>query len=371
MRTIAITGAGGLVGFHLRAWLQALRADVRVVPIPTRALDDPAALEGLLRGCDTVVHLAYLIVGDDHDILRRNQEVAERLTASINAVGGRVHLLFASSTHIYRDTSYGESKRRSEAFFNRWSALHGHTVTNVVFPNIFGESGKPRHNSVVSTFSDALANGGAPHIIVDGQLDLLHAQSAARELIRLMDELRGGQVRIHGRPMRVGELAELLSAMAHGYRDLLIPDLSDPLHRDLFNTYRSYLFPSNYPAALSRRGDARGSLFEVVKTKNEGQAFFSTTKPGITRGNHFHLHKLERFCVLQGEAKIRLRKLFSSDVVEYDVSGSEPLVVDIPTLHTHNITNTGSSELLTLFWASEIFDPRSPDTYPEPVDSKP
>jgi UDP-2-acetamido-2,6-beta-L-arabino-hexul-4-ose reductase len=235
---------------------------------------------------------------------------------------------------------------------------------------VFGEGGKPRHNSVVSTFCDALARAEAPKVIQDGPLELLHAQSAGEAILRAIaaEDRSVGEVRVPGRPMRVSELLERLSSIAVDYRGLLVPDLSDPLHRDLFNTYRSYLYPSFYPAALERREDARGSLFEAVKTRHGGQAFFSTTRPGITRGNHFHLRKLERFCVVRGDASIRIRRLFSSEVMDFRVSGEEPRVIDIPTLHTHSLTNTGDGDLMTLFWANEIFDPEAPDTFAEAVE---
>ena len=146
-----------------------------------------------------------------------------------------------------------------------------------------------------------------------------------------------------------------------------IPDLDSNLRVDLFNTLRSELFPDHYPVKLTLRSDHRGSLFEAVRAHQKGQAFISTTKPGIVRGNHFHLHKVERFCVISGKATIRLRKLFSTDIAVFDVSGEQPSFIDIPTLHTHDITNTGTSDLITLFWSNEFYDPDHPDTWTENV----
>lgn len=366
MRTIGITGAGGMLGFHLRAALHA-RKELDVVPIGGAAFDDEPALRSLIARCDTLVHLAYLIVGSDEDILARNRAVAERLTAAIDLGGKSVHLLFASSTHIERDTAYGASKRACDAHFARWAEARGHTFTSLVLPHVFGEGGRPFHNSVVATFAHQLARGERPAITADGMLELLHAQAAAGEVWKAIETKAIGSIRVEGRAMRVSALLDLLSGIDRDYRDLLIPDFRDPLHLDLFNTYRAHLFPSFYPAKLTLRQDARGSLFEAVKTRHGGQAFLSTTKPGITRGNHYHLRKLERFCVVKGRASIRIRRLFSDEVVDFEVSGDEPAVVDIPTLHTHNITNIAEDELLTLFWAHELFDPETPDTFSEPV----
>lgn len=381
MHTIGITGAGGLLGFHLRARLHALRrADVVAVPIHAADFDDEAALRERVARCDTIVHLAYQITGSSEEILSRNRAIDDRLTAAIDdardARESRVanqearpfHLVFASSTHIERDTPYGEAKRRSDAHFASFAEARGHTYTSVVFPHIYGEGGRPLHNSVVSTFCHQLARGEEPVLQIDSPLDLVHAQKAAFAIIAVLDAKRSGRARVSGRPMRVSELLTRLREIDRDYRSLLLPDLDDPAILDLFNTYRSYLYPSAYPTALALREDARGALFEAVKTKSGGQAFVSTTRPGITRGNHYHLHKLERFCVIRGRAAIKIRRLFSSDITTFEVSGEAPVLVDIPTLHTHTLVNTGESDLLTLFWASEIYNPEAPDTYPEMVE---
>ena len=212
-----------------------------------------------------------------------------------------------------------------------------------------------------------VAVGETPKIMYDGELELVHAQQLAKEILNIISERRVGDVTINGVPMTVSALLEKISHIAHQYRNQIVPDLRTGLDLDVFNTYRSYLYPAYYPVSVKLHTDSRGSLFEVIKSLNGGQSFISTTKPGITRGNHFHTRKVERFCVLGGEAVIRIRRLFSSQVLEFPVSGELPQYIDIPTLHTHNITNTGPSELTTLFWAHEIFDPEHPDTLVESV----
>jgi UDP-2-acetamido-2,6-beta-L-arabino-hexul-4-ose reductase len=167
--------------------------------------------------------------------------------------------------------------------------------------------------------------------------------------------------------MVVSELLEILENIAATYRHGVIPPLPDDISLDLFNTYRSYLYPSIYPAPLTKRTDARGSLVEVVKGGSGGQNFVSDSHPAIVRGNHFHLRKVERFVVLRGQATIGIRRLFDDVVIDFSVDGGTPTFVDIPTMHTHNLTNTGSTELVTLFWSNEIFDPEAPDTYVEMV----
>lgn len=366
MRTVGITGAGGLLGWHLRARLHA-RREVGIVPIHTGAFADAAALRELVGRCDVLVHAACRIVGDGEDILRENHAIDERLTAALDAAGRVIPLIYVSSTHIERDSPYGEAKRRSEAHFARWAEARGAAKTSIVFPNLFGEGGRPFHNSVTSTFCHQIVRGEEPTIIVDADLELIHAQAAAAEIEGVIQSGATGVRRPAGRRMRVSEIRRTIREIDAEYRAFVVPDLSDPFRLALFNTYRSHLFPHAYPTRLEPRSDARGALFEVVKTRHGGQAFMSTTKPGITRGNHFHLRKLERFCVVKGSAVIRIRRLFSDQIHTFEVSGDAPVAVDIPTLHTHNITAGPEGELLTLFWSSEIFDPDDPDTYAEPV----
>jgi UDP-2-acetamido-2,6-beta-L-arabino-hexul-4-ose reductase len=156
--------------------------------------------------------------------------------------------------------------------------------------------------------------------------------------------------------------------MATNYRTGVLPDLSDALTRDLFNTYRASTFPQQWPIYPPVNSDQRGELVETVKaTGGQTQVFFSSTRPGFTRGQHYHLGKVERFLVLRGRADIKLRRLFTQDVISFTVSGDHPAIIDMPTMWVHSITNTGPDELVTLFYADELFDPDRPDTYPEEV----
>jgi UDP-2-acetamido-2,6-beta-L-arabino-hexul-4-ose reductase len=189
----------------------------------------------------------------------------------------------------------------------------------------------------------------------------------ARQIFELIQSKQEGELVIPGTPISVQEMLVKVRTLADYYNNHMIPDLRKPLDLNLFNTYRSYLYPKIFPRSLELHKDNRGELFEACKSLNGGQTFLSTTRPGITRGNHFHLNKVERFLVVRGKAKIRIRKMFDDEILEFRVSGSKPQYIDIPTLHTHNITNTGDVDLLTLFWAHEIFDPKSTDTKAAPI----
>lgn len=363
---IGITGAYGLLGFHTSAYLKTVEG-IEIRRAGREAFASPESLRTFVDGCDAIIHLAGMNRGDEDEVAATNVALTEQLAAACTAAGIAPHILFSSSTHVYRDNKYGASKRQCAEVLTGWAEQAGGRFTNVILPNVFGEGGKPFYNSVVSTFCHQLALGETPVVHQDAQLEQVHTQTVARAFLQYIRDGVTGEVKLEGRPIRVTELL----ARIQGYRDLylqnIFPNVDDEFDRDLFNTFRSYLYPQHYPVALTLHTDNRGSLFEAVKARNGGQSFLSTTRPGITRGNHFHTRKIERFLVVSGEAEIRLRKVFSDEVQVFRVSGEQPSYVDIPTLHTHNITNSGTTELVTLFWTHEFFDPQNSDTHMEMV----
>ncbi len=363
---IGITGINGLIGWHLRAYLYR-RRDLEVRGADRATFADPAALAEFVVGLDAVVHLAAMNRGDDAELEAVNVGLVEALVAACERTGAKPHIVLSSSTHVERETAYGRSKKAGAERLHRWAGKSGGSFTNLILPHVFGEFGKPFYNSVVSTFCHQLANGEMPAIAVDGQLELAHTQQVAERIVQAIEHRENGDRRMQGESLRVSQLLARLEQMSSLYERQVIPDLRQPPDLRLFNTYRSYLFPRHYPVTVEVRADHRGGLFEAVRSLNPGQTFLSTTKPGITRGNHYHTRKVERFLVTSGEAVIRLRKLFTRDVVEFRVSGSKPQYIDMPTFYTHDITNVGADELMTAFWAQEIFDPNDPDTFPETV----
>ncbi|HNQ57287.1 MAG: capsule biosynthesis protein CapF [Rhodocyclaceae bacterium] len=364
--SIGITGADGLLGFHLRARLHA--QGWREVRLATRqTFASPAALDEFAEGLGGIVHLAGMNRGDEAEVEETNVRLAADLVAALERTGSRPALVFANSIHVERDSGYGRGKRAAAALLREWAASSGSTLADLVLPHVFGEFGKPSYNSVVSTFCYQLATGECPEVHVDGRLELLHAQDVAQRCLEMLRDREVGTIRMMGAPMAVSELLVRLRDQYERYADQVVPDLRDRLDLQLFNTLRSYLYPRHYPVSLELRRDARGGLFEAVKTLQGGQVFFSNTHPGVTRGNHYHLRKVERFLVVGGEAEIRLRKLFSPQVESFRVTGASPCYIDMPTFHTHSISNAGSGDLTTLFWSNEIFDPADPDTYAENV----
>ena len=372
MIRIGITGAEGLIGWHLRCFLQGC-SKVQAVPAIRATFSSPDLLAKFVASVDAIIHLAGMNRGADSEIAATNIALTETLIKACEQTRCKPHIFFASSTHAVStthgkmDSAYSQSKRECARLLKEW-ALRNHALfTNLVMPHVFGEHGKPFYNSVVSTFCHQLAAGETPTIINDGELELVHVQRVAQNILELVHAPRTGDIAIPGTRMSVRELLVKLSDFAEQYRGQIVPDLGNDIDLFLFNTYRSYLYPRHYPVTATMHCDHRGSLFEAIKSRNGGQSFISTTRPGITRGNHFHTYKVERFCVLSGEALIRIRRLFSDKIDEFTVSGAKPQYIDIPTLHTHNITNTGNSELITLFWTHEIYDTAHPDTFAEPV----
>jgi len=366
MSTVGITGFEGFLGWHLRAYLHAL-PEFTVLGAGRSTFQDRQRLKEFVRRSDTIIHLAGINRGEEKDIEQTNVTLTEQLIQACEVSNSKPHVVFANSIQCEKDAAYGRSKKACAELLKQWATESGAMFANLILPNVFGEGGRPFYNSVVSTFCFQLAAGQQPQIIEDQCLEFVHAQSVAREVVATVHASSSGDVLVKGDRVLVTEVLSRLMEMSRCYRDQLIPDVSEDLNLDLFNTYRSYLFPGHYPVRMALRADARGHLFEAVKSCRGGQTFLSVTKPGVTRGNHYHKRKIERFLVVAGRALIRVRRLFSEETTEFSVSGEVPQYVDMPTFHTHNITNVGSEDLITLFWANEIFDPKHPDTVREPV----
>ncbi|MCF0095788.1 NAD-dependent epimerase/dehydratase family protein [Micromonospora sp. MH99] len=365
MLRLAVTGAGGFLGWHVRVLLRALAWPEPVVL--TRAdLTDPDVVAAKVAGVDRVLHLAGVNRGEPADVAAGNVHLAAQLADGLKrCTNPPARVIYANSVQAGNGTPYGDAKATAA----RVLAATGVEVDDVLLPNLYGEHGRPYYNSAVATFCRVLAEGGRPEVHADRELSLVHVTDAAARLIGVP---AGGSWDPAMPPLRIGvqALASLLTGIAATYRTGEFPSLVGRHDVRLFNTYRSHCFPAHYPLALPRRADARGELVETVKAHGgAGQTFCSTTRPGITRGEHFHLAKVERFVVLRGSAEISLRRVDDTEVLRFPVSGDEPVLVDMPTMWAHKLVNTGSDDLVTMFWTNELFDPDRPDTWPEPVEA--
>ncbi|MCW2640501.1 MAG: capsular biosynthesis protein [Dactylosporangium sp.] len=365
-----VTGSDGFLGWHVGVLARALGWP-EPVAVGRDALADPDQLARKLNGANRVLHLAGANRGHPDEVSAGNLAPARALADALRRCAAPPRaVVFANSVQAGNGTPYGESKAAAAEVLREAATHAGSAFEDIRLPNVFGEHGRPFYNSVVATFCKILAAGGSPGIHEDRKLNLLHATDAAAVLLGVEAPATpgcGGVPLVHR--CTVTDLAGRLTRFSESYRTGDIPVLSSHFDVRLFNTYRSHCFPGHYPIRLSTRSDARGGLTEAVKVHGGGgQVFFSSTRPGVTRGDHFHMAKVERFVVLRGAAEIALRRALHADVVRFRVSGTEPVVVDMPTMWIHNITNVGDTELLTLFWSNDLFDPARPDTYPEAVE---
>jgi UDP-2-acetamido-2,6-beta-L-arabino-hexul-4-ose reductase len=242
----------------------------------------------------------------------------------------------------------------------------------MIIPNVFGPFGRPYYNSVVATFCHQLTHGETPEIHVDGDLKLIYINELVDEFYQQIKNAEDGRIIRYSVPhtseRKVSEILNILTNFREDYLEKgVMPNLGKPFELSLFNTYRCYIDHDHYPFRYVKHTDDRGSFVEIMRANTSGQFSYSTTKPGITRGNHYHTRKAERFAVISGKARIQLRKIGTSEIIEYELDGDEPSFVDMPIWFTHNIINIGEEELITLFWINEPYDPDDPDTYYENV----
>ena len=350
---VALTGAHGFLGWHTRLRLHALTDHV-VIPVGRAEWPE---LRTLLEDVDAVIHVAGVNRGSDVEVNEGNIDLAEDLAESLRLMGRPIRVVYANSIKAPQDNPYGIGKRTAGERLKDTADRLGGQFVDVRLPNLFGEHCRPHYNAFSATFIDHVIKGTEPSI-ADASVGLLHVQDAAQHLI---DGLSTEADLIEPAVPTV-ELGEVWA----------IPDLSSKFRIDLFNTYRAALFPEHYPIRLVPHSDPRGSFVETVRCRGgEGQTSFSTTVPGITRGEHYHLHKIERFAVIRGQATMELRKMFTDEVLTFEVTGDEPVAVDMPVGWVHNIINTGDDILFTQFWSHELFRPDAPDTFPEPVRRRP
>lgn len=372
MTRIVVTGAGGLLGWHAAARLHAANcaagfrgdpAPYDLVTLDHAGFDDDASLGAAVAGADVVLHWAGVNRGDAEYVEAANPAIATRLVAACKAAGATPHIVYANSTHAAGDTPYGRGKARAAQVL----AELGGGFTDLILPHIFGEGARPYYNNVTATLIDQITKGETPDVNPEGRVNLLHAGEAAQIAIDAGLAGQSGQITPEARPISVPALCTKLQGFHDNYTANIYPAFADGFDVALFNSYRLASYPGGWPRPLKLNSDPRGVLFEAVKGGSGGQTFLSTTLPGITRGDHFHLKKVERFLVVQGEAVIRLRRVLGDEVLEYRVSGDAPAPVDMPTLYTHSIENVGDTPLMTLFWTDEMFDPQNPDTYADKV----
>jgi len=372
MIKVGITGGTGFIGQHLYNTLSLFPNDFELIPFERTFFEDTDKLETFVASCDAIVHLAGVNRHTDPEIIyQTNVNRVNQLIAALEKTSSKAHVLFSSSSQEERDNVYGKSKKEGREVFANWATRYGGKFTGLVIPNVFGPFGNPYYNSFIATFCHQLTHHEKPVVEVDGIVKLIYVGDLVKLIAQEIKRATGNHFLVvpHTTECKVSDVLNLLENYKSNYMDAgVIPPLNNNFEVNLFNTFRCYMPVSTYfPVKYTRHTDQRGTFVETIRLNVGGQVSFSTTKPGITRGNHFHTRKIERFAVIKGEALIQLRKIGTSDVMDFYLSGAEPGYVDMPIWYTHNIKNIGTDELYTIFWINEFFDPNDTDTYFENV----
>ncbi len=369
---IGITGQQGFIGYHLTNYLGLLGEGVQVIPCLDDYFSETGRLQEFVKQCDVIIHLAALNRhASAQTIYEVNVGLVDKLIDALEETKSTPHLLFASSTQEDRDNEFGRSKREGRKRLADWAQRNKALFTGLIIPNVYGPFGKPFYNSVVSTFCYQACHNQSPVIQVDAKLNLIYINELAAIIWAIIDKQKGAvEFRIpHSAEKTVSEIDALIKSFRAQYlQQGIIPLLSSGFEQNLFNSFMCYnAIDSFYPVLYKINEDSRGRFVELLKTAGKGQVSFSTTQPGITRGNHFHTRKIERFSVIKGKALIRLRRVGTQEVITYELDGASAAYVDIPVWYTHNITNIGDDELYTVFWINEFFNSDDPDTYYQEV----
>lgn len=367
---IGITGIDGFVGSHLKDRL--LREEnVEVLAFEDSYFGEFEKLKSFTENCDVLVHLAAMNRGDQEQLYNVNVGLVEKLVDAMQQTNSTPHIIFSSSIQYELDNSYGISKKEGARILSQWARGNNAPLSILIIPNIYGDQGKPFYNSVVATFCHQLTRDLQPEIHADKEFGLIYINELVEAIYKKITNRPKTVESLEIPPTKfimVSEILATLNRFKEMYYDKrIVPNLEAGFEQHLYNTFLTYMENSDYEQFPVLHSDDRGNLFEVVKQEKGGQVFFSTTKPGITRGNHYHTRKMEKFCVVKGKAVIRLRRIGTDEVVEYNVSGSKPASIEMPIFYTHSIENVGSEELLTLFWTNELFDKNDPDTFYENV----
>ncbi|RKQ15439.1 NAD-dependent epimerase/dehydratase family protein [Ureibacillus endophyticus] len=363
---ILVTGAHGFIGKNLVTELRNI-GSYEVFEFTKE--NDISLLSIYTKNCDFVFHLAGINrPQSDNEFFSGNVDFTFQLLQLLKEHKNKAPILFTSSIQAENGTSYGRSKLEAEKLIFNYAKENCVTAYVYRLPNVFGKWSKPNYNSVVATFCHNIARGLEIQIShPETELTLCYIDDVLEEFICA---LNGNPSKISNyfivpqiHTITLSKLAETIQSFKKTRDSLNIPNMENKLVKNLYSTYLSYLPEDNFSYDLKMNCDERGSFTEFLKTKNQGQVSINVSKPGITKGNHWHHTKNEKFLVVSGEGLIRFRKIDSEDIIEYRVSGEKLQVVDIPVGYTHSIVNVGKNDLVTVMWANEHFDPDKPDTY--------
>lgn len=363
---ILVTGSNGFVGKNLISELKNRGyEDIYEFNRST----DINLLDKYTKECDFVFHLAGVNrPKDDSEFMKGNFGFTSTLLNKLKINNNKCPILITSSIQAELDNSYGKSKKACEELIFNYSQEQNIKTLVYRLPNVFGKWCKPNYNSAIATFCNNIANNleikiNDPEVI----MNLVYIDDVVDELINALNGNENKIDRFCEVPVvykiKLGKIVDMIYSFKKSRENLTLPNLNNEFEKKLYSTYLSYLSSKDFSYPLKMNHDERGSFTEFIKTNDRGQFSINISKPGITKGNHWHHTKNEKFVVVSGEGLIQFRKINSDEIIEYYVSGDKLEVVDIPVGYTHNITNCGDKDMVTVMWANEIFNPNKPDTY--------
>lgn len=381
MMNILITGAKGFIGKNLIAELNNIKEgkakgyhlNPELTLFEYDIYTDPSLLDGYCKDADFVFHLAGVNrPKEQSEFMEGNFGFTSLLLETLKKHGNNCPVMISSSIQAELDNPYGVSKKAGEDLLLEYGRETGSDVLIYRFPNVFGKWCRPNYNSAVATFCHNVAHD-LPIQVNDRSVNmtLVYIDDVVKELIAALEGNPNKSGEFCKVPVEhkitLGEIVDLIYSFKESRKNLLVADLSDPFTKKLYSTYLSYLPEDQFSYPLKMNVDERGSFTEFLKSNDRGQVSVNISKPGITKGQHWHHTKNEKFLVVSGKGVIRFRKIDEEKTYEYFVSGEKLEVVDIPVGYTHNIENLGETDMVTVMWVNEVFDPERPDTYFLPV----
>ncbi|MGU8826016.1 polysaccharide biosynthesis C-terminal domain-containing protein [Clostridium perfringens] len=362
---VLVTGAKGFIGKNLVSTLD--REDKYEIICIDRENSKEELEKGVLNS-DFIVHLAGINrPKNEEEFFEGNTGLTEEIIEILKKNNKNTSILITSSIQADLDNAYGQSKKGAEEALIKYMADTKGNVFIFRLPNVFGKWCRPNYNSAIATFCHNIARGEEVWISdPTKEMTLVYIDDVVRNIKDVIDNektyIPGYQNVDIEHKATLGEIVDLINSFKESRKSLMIPNMENELTKKLYSTYLSYLPEKDFSYPLKMNVDNRGSFTEFIKSKDRGQVSVNISKPGITKGNHWHDTKNEKFLVVSGEGVIRFRKVDSEEIIEYKVSGEKLEVVDIPVGYTHSIINTGERDMVTIMWVNEIFNPEKPDT---------
>ena len=374
---VGITGQSGFLGYNLYNELILNNQIFSLITFSKSCYEDRPSLLEFVSTCDVIVHFAAVCrCKNPEEVYSVNMKLVESLISALVETNSIPYLVFSSSIQENDNSWYGKSKRDGSELFHLWATTYGASFSCLILPNIFGPFCKPNYSSFIATFAYKLTHGEEPIVITNNRVKLLYVRSLCKYLISKIISVINGNEQIVEKDIIEQEVEYQVTDILDKFlyykisylQNGIFPILKDINETNLFYTFISFIdLRTFFPVLLNNHVEDRGTFVETVRSEIGGQVSFSLTKPGITRGNHYHTRKIERFIVLKGNALIQIRKKSSKQIFEFILDGDSPSYVDIPIWCVHNIKNIGTVELVTIFWTNEFYNSGDPDTYSENV----